>query len=134
MDLFYRLNVVPLYVLSLAERLADIPLLAEHFLCDIVGRTGRALRTMDADAIEFLRTREFSGNVWQLRNVLEGASVFAVGPTITKSDVEQILENGSGLSRRASQGLSGGADPFAARTFEEFKDQSEALFFQLKLA
>ncbi len=133
MDLFYRLNVVPLRVPPLAERLEDVPLLAEHFLREIAARSGRRPREIEPAALELLRTLPYPGNVRQLRNILEAAQVFAEG-AIGRADLERILENGPALSSPAGQGVARGEDPFRAETFEDFKNQSEALFFRLKLA
>jgi two-component system, NtrC family, nitrogen regulation response regulator NtrX len=134
LDLFYRLNVVPLRIPSLRERREDLPLLCEHFLREIASRGGRAPQALDPEALELLKTQEFPGNVRQLRNVLEGASVFAQGPEITRADLQQILEQGGAQAGRASGPGAAAADPFQAPTFEQFKDQSEALFFQRKLS
>ena len=68
----------------------------------------------------------------QLRNLLEGAVVLGDGTTITRADLEVILASGPSLSGPATS-IAPGDDPFAAPTFEEFKYQSEALFFRRKL-
>jgi DNA-binding NtrC family response regulator len=133
MDLFYRLNVVPLRVPPLREHPGDIPLLAAHFLGAIAARGGRRPRAIDPDALEYLRTLPFPGNVRQLRNLLEAAHVLAED-AITRADVERILEHGPGLAAPATSPANGLEQPYRAETFEEFKEQSEALFFRLKLA
>ncbi len=137
MDLFYRLNVVPLRVPPLRERREDVPLLARHFLREIAARSGRSPLGLEQGAQELLRSLEFPGNVRQLRNLLDGAAVFAEGPDLARADLEQILSNGPSLAPLPAAALpraSGGSDPFAAETFEDFKNQSEMLFIQLKLA
>jgi two-component system, NtrC family, nitrogen regulation response regulator NtrX len=132
-DLFYRLNVVPLRVAPLRERAEDIEPLARHFLADFAARSGRSAHTLAPDALELLRGLPYPGNVRQLRNLLEGASVLAEGTTITRAEIESMLETSSG-SRAAPSGAPAADDPFAAATFEEFKDKSEALYFRRKLA
>jgi two-component system nitrogen regulation response regulator NtrX len=135
MDLFYRLNVIPLRVPSLRERVDDIAALCAQFLKQIGERAGRAPRSIDADGLAFLRTLEWPGNVRQLRNALEAAHVYAESNVITRADLEQVFENGPALAApRAASALPAGADPFAAPTFEEFKNQSEAAYIRLKLA
>jgi len=134
MDLFYRLNVVPLRVPPLRERLADVPELARRFLREIAERSGRSPLLLDDDAMALLGALPYPGNVRQLRNLLEGASVLADGPTLTRAELERILEGGPALSRPTEAALTAEDDPFAAPTFEEFKDRSEALFFRRKLA
>jgi DNA-binding NtrC family response regulator len=131
-DLYYRLNVVPLRVPPLRERLEDVEPLALHVLREIAERTGRAPRTLAREALELLRTLDFPGNVRQLRNLLEAATVFADGSAIERADLEQVLANGPGLSSPSR--AAPGEDPFQAGSFEAFKDQSEALFFRRKLA
>ena len=135
MDLFYRLNVVPLRVPPLRERLEDTPELARKFLREIAGRSGRSPLTLDDDAMTLLGSLSYPGNVRQLRNLLEGASVLAAGPSITRAELEGILENGPALARAApAAAIVAEDDPIRATTFEEFKDRSEALFFKRKLA
>jgi two-component system nitrogen regulation response regulator NtrX len=132
LDLFYRLNVVPLRVPPLRERREDVPLLAEAFLRDIAQRTGQSPRALEPDALELLKSLDYAGNVRQLKNLLEGADVFAQGEAISRADLEELLASGPALAGAESE-RARGRDPFAAPTFEEFKNQSEALFFRLKL-
>ena len=132
MDLFYRLNVVPLRVAPLRERREDIPALASHFLRELAARVGRAPHALAPDALELLATLEFPGNVRQLRNLLEGACVLAEGPTLARAELERILENGAGHGARG--GAATAHDAFSSATFEDFKDRSEAEFFRRKLA
>jgi two-component system nitrogen regulation response regulator NtrX len=133
MDLFYRLNVVPLRVPPLRERPGDVPLLATHFLAAIAARSGRRPRAIDAEALSFLKALPYPGNVRQLKNLLEAAHVLAED-TITRTDLERILENGPGLSTPSVAPLQDLEEPFRAETFEEFKERSEELFFRRKLA
>jgi len=138
LDLLYRLNVVPLRVPPLRERLEDVPILARHFLQEIAEREGGAPQRLDDDALALLESLDYPGNVRQLRNLIEGAHVFAEGGAIARADLEGVLASGpggspgSGAGRRALP--AGAKDPFACETFEEFKHESEALFFRMKLA
>jgi two-component system nitrogen regulation response regulator NtrX len=131
LDLFYRLNVVPLRVPPLRERREDVLPLAERFLSAIAERGGRRAPDLEPAAAARLEALDYPGNVRQLRNLLEGACVFAQGPTITLEDLEHVLGAGPALS--APRPAAGDDDPFEAETFEEFKDRSEALFFRRKL-
>ncbi|MDF1799246.1 MAG: sigma-54 dependent transcriptional regulator [Planctomycetota bacterium] len=132
MDLFYRLNVVPIRVPALREHPTDIPDLADAFLSDMAARWGRAPSALDKDAVALLASLDFPGNVRQLRNLLEGAVVLGDSATITAADLEGILAGGPALATPTASGSSA-ADPFRASTFEEFKNESEALFFRRKL-
>jgi DNA-binding NtrC family response regulator len=86
-DLFHRLNVIPIHVPSLNERVEDIPLLVTHFAELICTEQGIALKTFDEAAIQALQTKNWTGNIRQLRNVVERLIILA-GPKITKEDVE----------------------------------------------
>ena len=86
-DLFHRLNVIPIAVPPLKDRLEDIPLLVEHFTTRICNEQGIAPKTFDESAIKALQSREWTGNIRQLRNVIERLIILA-GNTITKEDVE----------------------------------------------
>jgi two-component system, NtrC family, response regulator AtoC len=80
-DLFYRLNVFPIEVPPLRDRLTDLPLLVDHFLGEIGAREGVA-RQASAAALERLAAYRWPGNVRELRNVLQRAYVMATGPQI----------------------------------------------------
>jgi DNA-binding NtrC family response regulator len=128
------LNVVPLRVPPLRERKEDLAQLAAYFLAEIAERSGRRALVLADDGLEILKTLDFPGNVRQLKNLLEGAHVFADGPSIGRAELERILEAGPALSSPPSAARAGAQDPFDVATFEDFKNVSEALYFQKKLA
>jgi len=78
-DFYYRLNVVPLEVLPLEQRLEDIPHLAKHFMKHTAQITGQPLRTISIDAMAILQTYSWPGNVRELRNVIERLLIMATG-------------------------------------------------------
>lgn len=86
-DLFHRLNVIPIHVPSLNERLEDIPLLVDYFSAKICEEQGIAPKTFDEGAIKALQSKNWTGNIRQLRNVVERLIILA-GPKITAADVE----------------------------------------------
>ena len=86
-DLFHRLNVIPIAVPALNERVEDIPLLVEYFTEQICGEQGIAKKTFEASAIKALQVKDWTGNIRQLRNVVERLIILA-GNTITKDDVD----------------------------------------------
>lgn len=136
LDLFYRLNVVPLRVPALRERTGDIGPIARHLLERQAERIGRSPVGLADDAVALLEAQDWPGNVRQLRNVLEAASIFAADGRITAADVVRVLENGPAMSRPDAP--VGAADdpfrgPFDAPTFEQFKNEAEALFFSTRL-
>ena len=78
-DMFYRLNVFPVYVPALRERLEDIPLLVEHMVERFAGRAGKAFRTMKLNTIEILQAYDWPGNIRELQNVIERSVILAEG-------------------------------------------------------
>ncbi len=90
-DLYYRLNVVSVTVPPLRERREDIQELAQHFLRLYAERCGRAVATIDDDALAALKAYWWPGNVRQLENVVERAVVIAEGPTVTLRDLPPEL-------------------------------------------
>ena len=86
-DLFHRLNVIPIQVPALNDRLEDIPLLVDYFSGQICAEQGIAPKTFDASAIKALQAKDWTGNIRQLRNVVERLIILA-GNTIKAADVE----------------------------------------------
>ena len=80
-DLFYRLNVFPIEMPPLRERLEDVPLLAQHFL-DAIGRHEQSHKRFSAEALERLKSQRWQGNVRELRNVVQRAYVMAPSDVI----------------------------------------------------
>ena len=86
-DLFHRLNVIPIHVPTLDERKDDIPLLITHFSELICAEQGIQLKHFDAKAVKALQERSWTGNIRELRNVVERLIILG-GNKITKEDVE----------------------------------------------
>lgn len=89
-DLFHRLNVIPVHVPKLDERKEDIPLLVEHFNKLICNEMGISHKTFSEDAIAALQARSWTGNIRELRNVVERLLILG-GSTISKTDVEMFV-------------------------------------------
>src|ERR671938_1759974 len=70
-DLYFRLNVIPIFVPALRDRQEDIPLLADHFMAEFAREYGRRAKTFDAGARAALQQYPWPGNVRELRNVIE---------------------------------------------------------------
>lgn len=85
-DLFHRLNVIPICVPALRERLEDIPALTEYFTKQICAEQGWKEKTFAPKAIEALQQRDWPGNIRELRNVIERLIILA-GDQITEEDV-----------------------------------------------
>jgi two-component system nitrogen regulation response regulator NtrX len=86
-DLYFRLNVVPIFVPPLRERQEDIPLLADHFMARLAREYGRRPKTFDADAIIALRQYAWPGNVRELHNVVERLMIMVPGNRISSRDL-----------------------------------------------
>ncbi|MCP3058467.1 sigma-54 dependent transcriptional regulator [Myxococcus sp. K38C18041901] len=129
-DLFYRLNVVPLWLPSLRERPEDIEPLARHFL-DIHARTnGKPPFTLTPDGLAVLRAQPWPGNVRQLQNFLERLVVLSDGQTLAGEDVSRELARQPGLSAPVTtppQGVTALASPAAesGRTLESQRKDTE---------
>ncbi|MCX7666204.1 MAG: sigma 54-interacting transcriptional regulator [Gemmataceae bacterium] len=86
-DLFYRLQVVEIHVPPLRERLADVPILAEHFLKKFSRETGRKFKGFTPDAIQKMTSYHWPGNVRELRNVIERAVALSANQTLDANDI-----------------------------------------------
>src|SRR3954471_20805416 len=93
-DLYYRLNVVKLYIPALAERREDIPLLANHFLSRLAERYRRGTLSFSPEAMQVLVSAPWPGNVRQLLNVIEQAVALAPTEVMPESLVRQALDAG----------------------------------------
>jgi len=88
-DLFHRLNVIPIHVPSLDDRKEDIPLLVSHFCELICTEQGIQTKNFDSKSLELLKSRSWTGNIRELRNVVERLIILG-GLTISKDDVEMF--------------------------------------------
>ena len=94
-DLYYRLNVFPIQLPPLRDRLEDLPRLVEHFVGKFNRVTGKQVRGFDQGAIAALGQYGWPGNVRELENVVERAIIVARGPEVTAADLD--------FGRRAQQ-------------------------------
>jgi two-component system, NtrC family, nitrogen regulation response regulator NtrX len=86
-DLFFRLNVIPIFVPPLRDRDTDIPLLAEHFMAELAREYGRRPKRLDPGAAAGLRGYRWPGNVRELRNVIERLMIMVSGNIIAPADL-----------------------------------------------
>ena len=89
-DLYHRLSVIVINVPSLDERKEDIPLLVDYFIGQICSETGMAPREIDKDAMKMLVDKTWTGNIRELRNVVERLLILS-GDRITASDVRAYV-------------------------------------------
>ena len=91
-DLFYRLNVIPIYLPPLRERKDDIPILADFFLDDICQTEGLPGKEIAPETFPILKNYFWQGNVRELRNIIERVAVLSTDSTISPSIVSQALQ------------------------------------------
>ena len=96
-DLFYRLNVVALWVPPLRARRSDIETLALHFCSSVAAANGRRAPAFDADALTLLSAAAWPGNVRQLQNVVELLVIWGSGPRTSAADVTSALRQKPGV-------------------------------------
>ncbi len=89
-DLYHRLSVIVINVPTLDERKDDIPLLVEHFIDQICGETGMTPRPIEEDAMKLLVNKSWTGNIRELRNVVERLLILS-GASITAADVKAYV-------------------------------------------
>jgi len=90
-DLFYRVNVVPIHMPPLRERVSDIPLLAEHFLRLYARQNKSNVKTISPEAIAALKQYRWPGNVRELENAIETAVVLCKGEEIQVEDLPPTI-------------------------------------------
>jgi two-component system nitrogen regulation response regulator NtrX len=101
-DLYFRLNVIPIFVPPLRDRHEDIPILADHFMAEFARADGRRLKTFEPGARAALEQYPWPGNVRELRNVIERLMIMVPGDRIALSDLN-FLES-TGLPRMLAPG------------------------------
>ncbi len=89
-DLYHRLSVIVINVPTLDERKSDIPLLVDHFIDQICAETGMQPRPIDGDAMNMLVEKSWTGNIRELRNVVERLLILS-GDRITVSDIKAYV-------------------------------------------
>jgi DNA-binding NtrC family response regulator len=94
-DLYYRINVVAIHLPPLRERISDIPLLAKHFLQKYAAQTNRKISGFTEQAVELLQHYSWPGNIRELENVVERATVLGKTELIQVSDLPAPLHRQS---------------------------------------
>jgi DNA-binding NtrC family response regulator len=114
-DLFYRLNVVPIWIPPLRERAGDIAELAERFCADAATRNAVKAPKLCEDAVLSLAARPWNGNVRELQSCVERLVVFADGADIHAADVERDVARSRPL----------GSEPVSATSLGERREEAE---------
>src|SRR4051812_25686088 len=135
-DLFYRLNVLRIYLPPLRERPADIPVLVRRFIQEYAARHDRPFHGLSPEAMQLLMSYPWPGNVRELRNLIESMVVLSPGREITPVDLPRQIREGGGARFlpvhvgpivRGQEGTSGRELEFIVRSLLELKLQVEEL-------
>jgi DNA-binding NtrC family response regulator len=97
-DLYYRLNVFPIWVPPLRERLEDVPELVRHFIARFAAEEGKRIDGIDADTSAMLKRYTWPGNIRQLENAVFRAVVLADQPMLTVNEFPQIAAHVEGYA------------------------------------
>jgi DNA-binding NtrC family response regulator len=112
-DLFYRLNVFPIFVPPLRDRREDIPYLVDHFMARIVPQKSK-VRAVAPSAVAMLQAYDWPGNIRQLENAVFRASVLCEGDTLVADDFPQIRAQVEGISIEMAESSGAKAEKLAA--------------------
>ena len=132
-DLYYRLNVLNIYLPPLRERREDIPLLVRRFIRELAKEHDRAFRGITPEAMQRLVSAPWPGNVRQLRNLVESMVVLAPGAEIRASDIPADVLEGPGsllpvrVGAPALREMGGQELEFILRSLLDLKLQVEEL-------
>jgi len=99
-DLYYRLNVVPIWIPPLRDRKGDIPLLVEHFINKYNYLEKKNLKSVSGDALNILMSYDWPGNVRELENFIHRAVVMEMGPEIMPKDLPANIRTHESAERR----------------------------------
>jgi two-component system, NtrC family, nitrogen regulation response regulator NtrX len=124
-DLLYRLNVVPIEVPPLRERLEDVPELVAHFAESLAAGAGVPGKTFSPEAVAHLQARAWPGNVRELRNAVERALILAPGKVVTAADVDRLLPGADGAGVPAAA--------VGGQSLEDFRDEAEKAYITQRL-
>ena len=125
-DLYFRLNVIPIFVPALRDRQEDIPLLADHFMALLAREYGRRPKAFERDAVKALQQYAWPGNVRELRNLVERLLIMVPGDRITSRDLS-FLDPGGLTTADAAR-------PSAMAPLHEARDQFERDYILRALA
>ncbi len=130
-DLFHRLNVVPLNIPPLVERRDDIPLLVDHFLDQIAEANGKLPRRLTEEAMASLQAYDWTGNVRQLKNVIERLVIMSSdsgNSDIALDDLPREIREGSSELLR-----SGPADTIMTTPLREAREAFEREYLRVQI-
>ena len=123
-DLYHRLNVIPINIPPLRERMEDIPILVNHFSNEVTTKYKKPPVSFDDESIKFLQSMQWTGNVRELRNAVERIIIITDKRQITKKNVESLFVIGkANFIDLIDQ----------SNSFQEFKEKAERAFILKQL-
>lgn len=130
-DLFYRLNVMPIFLAPLRERIDDIPLLANHFIQKFNKLHERNIEGIDADALEALKKYPWPGNIRELENAIERSFVMEMGEKISRISLpEGISGEPSELQAAANAEAQDSEHHFGSPSLASIDEEASGIDFQ----
>ncbi len=106
-DLFYRINVFPIFIPSLRERRNDIPLLVDHFIAKFNKKNGANVKRITTSAIDMLMVYRWPGNVRELENVIERACILSRDNVLHSYNLPPTLQTADSSSTGSYEGMTG---------------------------
>ena len=117
-DLYYRLNVIPIYLPPLRERCEDIPALVEHFVRRFSARLKKPIATIPDEVLELLKFYEWPGNIRELQNIIERAVVLSPG-AVLRPALAELKNVGKRESTTAARTLAAAEKDHILEVLEE---------------
>ncbi len=123
-DLYHRINVIPVRVPSLRERPDDIPLLVKHFTVDICSKYGKSIPEFSEEVLSHLKTLKWTGNIRELRNIIERIIILVSKPVIELWDIDYLIP----AEKQTVDELI-----IQSNSFQEFKERTEKAYILKQL-
>jgi DNA-binding NtrC family response regulator len=123
-DLYHRLNVIPIHVPPLRERVEDIPILVEHFCKEITTKHKKPSVRFTDDAIKILQAQPWTGNVRELRNIVERIIIIVDKREISAKDIDFLFAGSQASLDNLIE---------TSNSFQEFKEKAERAFILKQL-
>lgn len=123
-DLYHRLNVIPIHVPPLRERVEDIPILVEHFCKEITAKHKKPSVRFTDDAIKILQAQPWTGNVRELRNIVERIIIIVDKREISAKDIHFLFASNQASLDNLIE---------TSNSFQEFKEKAERAFILKQL-
>ncbi len=126
-DLFFRLNVIPIYVPALGARISDLPLLVDYFMGKFKPAGEDSPRTISAEGMAFLRAYSWPGNIRELKNFIERINIMSDEQCVSLETVKYYL------GESGTEGKDDGLGEFGAMPLGDAKEAFEKLYIRKKL-